>query len=101
METTYQIRRIANSIRRVIGAITFRGRAEEGEIGSAKGDVRCVVCARVVCVPPHPQAPAGRVKRRKWQSRRIALLISVEKAGRPPLQIFFHGLSLAGYMILL
>lgn len=101
METIYQIRRIANSIRRVIGAITFRGRAEEGEIGSAKGDVRCVVCARVVCVPPHPQAPAGRVKRRKWQSRRIALLISVEKAGRPPLQIFFHGLSLVDYMILL
>lgn len=93
METTYQIRRIANSIKRVIGAITFRGRAEEGEIGSAKGDVRCVVCARVVCVPPHPQAPAGRVKRRKWQSRRIALLISVEKAGRPFANFFSRTIS--------
>lgn len=52
-----------------------------------------MVCARVVCVPPHPQAPAGRVKRRKWQSRRIALLISVEKAGRPFANFFSRTIS--------
>lgn len=60
METTYQIRRIANSIRRVIGAITFRGRAEEGEIGSAKGVfVAWFVHASCVCLLTRRRQPVA------------------------------------------
>lgn len=68
METRfiYQIRRIANSIRRVIGAITFRGRAEK--LVARKGCSLRGLCTRRVCA----SSPAGASRSRETQEMAVA-----------------------------
>lgn len=85
METTYQIRRIANSIRRVIGAITFRGRAEK--LVARKGCSLRGLCTRRVCA----SSPAGASRSRETQEMAVATncIINQRWKGWPAFCKFF------------
>lgn len=85
METIYQIRRIANSIRRVIGAITFRGRAEK--LVARKGCSLRGLCTRRVCA----SSPAGASRSRETQEMAVATncIINQRWKGWPAFCKFF------------